>query len=52
MIEDTPYPERISLARWLDLDDLSTKIGQDTASKRPGEELADFEDAHPVEGPR
>src|SRR5262249_11885947 len=52
MIEDTPYTQRIPLAWRLDLDDFSTKIGQDTAGKRPGEELANLKDAHPIEGPR
>src|SRR5712691_1316899 len=51
MVEDTPYPQRIPLARRFNLDDFSTKIGQETASKRPGDELADFEDAHPIKGP-
>jgi hypothetical protein len=50
MLEDTPHPQGIAFLWRLDLDDFSTKIGQDTARKRPGDELAKFEDTHPVEG--
>src|SRR5262245_18004012 len=52
MLEDPPLTYRISLARRVDLDDFGAKLGQDTASKRPGNELADLEDAHPIKGTR
>src|SRR5262245_1497910 len=48
MFEDTPHPQGIAFLWRLDLDDFSTKIGQDTAGKRPGYKLAKFEDTHPI----
>jgi len=44
MLEDAPHPQGIPFLWRLDLDDFSAKIGQDTAGKRPGEELAEAEE--------
>src|SRR5882762_9908149 len=48
MLEDAPHPQGIAFLWRLDLDDFGTKIGQDAAGKRPGKELAEFENAHPI----
>ena len=48
LIEDAPYPQGVALLWRLDLDDFSAKVGQNAASKRPGKELTEFKDTHPL----